>query len=939
MAEFETVDYSKLQTLNLALTNFFAHSLPNGKLYKNSISELATFIAPFVSSAGASGYVEVNSNSLPTPTGLSYSIVGTGTYTHSAGNVNATGDLNIISFNAGVWSLLKPIDIDLINYVKKTQLLNSEIKNSASTFLVKEGEEENPFVVEFTKITRNIYLMAPAGVDYSVSFFGVNNVGVFNSIIGLQILRQDGESTNYRINKPMKAGNIYEMFAEAGSTLTGQVRVFYMPDIDVDTTTPQYFSYIGDTTILTLTETAYNVPFLNKTYQFGLYENALKESVYRTIKNLYLYKKGILLNPNDFAITYVGFNTQGSATLIQLSRADGTSPSNYRTNATSGTVKMQGFDALSVEGIEIYLEYEYGAVIPASILANFTPPQLKFTEKGVTNIDFIKGLASGVQSVNGRVYIDVTSAGGPNAIQNAVNSITDASALRPYTVRAAAGVYKITNSSQFITGLPGSPAMIMTKDYVDVEGQSKEDVIVWAELPYNDADIDTAEPRNNHQTVWNYSDKSTIKNITFFAKNMRYVVHQDVGLEADKSRGYEDCDFIFIGNKGSLRAFGIGTHSGSKTYVTGGRSISGQSAPFAIHNSVNAAKKSLWQFKDHEFISKSQNTVMLIQNSGSLVGDDLIFNGCSYGAGSKVEYLDWWIYIPNVNDSYNGAEWKIKGSGNAPFYLENSTKQISLAFKSATTGLTSKIAFYESSSAFPVLIKNPRNYFGFTGSPDRYVKNGAIYFDGAVGLSGYAIGCKSIREIPYLFGTNVSEDTIGKRLGNCSTVNKTLGVYVDGVLINIVFNQNYTARTNASIISDINATLAGSAIAYEHNVGMEYATELTDVISVCSNGSSTTPILKGTIVNFINGLVVPAVDFSKPIGVAIDDLAPHRSGSEGEVYGNGRIARNCFLSLDQGTYLRVNKSTDAAKYTVSNGQLVPDANGNIINQNGFVLIP
>lgn len=118
MTDFETVDYSRLETLNLALNNYFAHSLPNGRLYKSTIDDLANYLAPFVSALGESGFVPISALALPTPlTNNNYSIVAAGTYTQSGQpDLIATGTLNIISWNGTAWALIKAIDIDLTGY-------------------------------------------------------------------------------------------------------------------------------------------------------------------------------------------------------------------------------------------------------------------------------------------------------------------------------------------------------------------------------------------------------------------------------------------------------------------------------------------------------------------------------------------------------------------------------------------------------------------------------------------------------------------------------------------------------------------------------------------------------------------------------------------------------------------------------------------------------
>lgn len=122
---------------------------------------------------------------------------------------------------------------------------------------------------------------------------------------------------------------------------------------------------------------------------------------------------------------------------------------------------------------------------------------------------------------------------GKNAIQNALDSITDNSPTKRYRIYVKQGLYKITNSSEFL-GYLGYPCMVCMKDYVDIEGADRDNTIVWAELPYYDADIDVSAngqriARDRHQTLWNYAKDAYVKHITLVGKNLRCTIHHDDG--------------------------------------------------------------------------------------------------------------------------------------------------------------------------------------------------------------------------------------------------------------------------------------------------------------------------------------------------------------------------------------------------------------------------
>ena len=619
----------------------------------------------------------------------------------------------------------------------------------------------------------------------------------------------------------------------------------------------------------------------------------------------------------------------------------------YITGTNGGTVAVAGYSITDeiplpinvnfvkfTEGLYsqfAFYDNNYNYVTGADGVSEFNIPKnaryirvtVRNTEKASFSMKFSKKGNDGIVKTT---KVKVSTANGANAVQTALNNISDNTAQNRYKIEVGKGLYKVTNSSQYIGNVPSYPAMICPKDHVDIVGESKEDTVLWAELPYNDGDVDTATDRGMHQTVWGWADDSTIENITFVAKNIRYTVHQDNPTESYKSRKYKNCDFIFIGNKGSQKCFGIGTWSGSKTYVEGGRSVCHNTSPVAIHNQAILEERSLWSFKNHEFISYNDFVFLTMQNSGSMIGDDLILEGCSFGGAYLLDYKDWWIYYPNGNDHFNHAEWRITGSGNERFLFSNNVNGKSLKITANTVG--EKVRFDKNSTAFSKLIKNNKGFFGHLGHPERKIIDDYVVFDASSGLNSYAFGCLSIREDGYLFGTTTSQDSMGKRLGDCTANNVTLTVIIGSTTKNIVFNQNYTTKTNAEIITFINSVLGSSAVASEFNVGLDYYPELSDVNFIVSNGSNAV-IEKGSFVKIQAGTVVKAQDGDEVFGIAIDDFQP-RSIVQGEVFGIGRVVKNCLIEI-QKVRTEVGISTAKnSRYKVVNGVLTNDVNGKIV---------
>lgn len=530
---------------------------------------------------------------------------------------------------------------------------------------------------------------------------------------------------------------------------------------------------------------------------------------------------------------------------------------------------------------------------------------------------------------------------GKNAIQLAINSITDNSQAKRYQIYVKQGLYKITNSSEFI-GLPGYPCMILMKDYVDIEGADRDNTIVWAELPYNDADIDVSYngqqiARGMHQTLWNFAKNAYMKHITLVAKNLRYTIHQDDGRSAMYNRGYEDVNVIFIGDKGSLRPWGLGSWNGETNEVKGGRSVASTSVPWSCHNNTNFQYPTKWKFENHTFISENGNGIFSLQNDGSLINDFLELYGCSFGGTNYVAlYVQNWLRGDGNNASFDHAEWRMIGYANDPFYFDNQVRGDSLRIISKSTGVNSKVRFGASGDVYAKAIKNPRQNADVSlYLPETLYVDGYVVRDGSPGLSGWANGCVDLSAEIYAYNAGVNYTRFGLRLGDCSTTNKTLTINIDGTDYNVVFNKDYTDMTNAAILAEINAVISAVATATFVYYGRSYYPEMPDVSEIVYNASTTDYIPKGTVLKKVSGRVSPANDGDVIAGVALDDI-PVFTNVQGVVTGTGRMLKRGYISTDgnQPFFVKAWSGTNTNvaigdRLKVDAGRLVVDPAGTV----------
>ena len=257
-----------------------------------------------------------------------------------------------------------------------------------------------------------------------------------------------------------------------------------------------------------------------------------------------------------------------------------------------------------------------------------------------------------------------------------------------------------------------------------------------------------------------------------------------------------------------------------------------------------------------------------------------------------------------------------------------------MRIKSNSTGVNSKVRFNKNSSAYPLLIQNTQ------GNSDtslylhsREFIDGYIVQDGSVGLKGQAFGCKDLSDVAYAYNAGVNYTSLGKRLGDCSTTNKSLQIIIDGVTKTVTFNKNYTAMTNAQIIAEINTAINGAGVASLYIYGRDYYPELPDVLERVYNFSYTTFIPKGTIVTKVSGKVKPANEGDIIAGVALDDIPVLSIDSEGVLKGQGRMMKKGLISTNQTKAFFVladnQNPSVGTKFKVMNGQLVTDVNGKI----------
>jgi hypothetical protein len=377
-----------------------------------------------------------------------------------------------------------------------------------------------------------------------------------------------------------------------------------------------------------------------------------------------------------------------------------------------------------------------------------------------------------------------------------------------------------------------------------------------------------------------------LHNLTITARNMRYPIHDEAaGAVTDGTVVVKNCHIEHLGNQGardwrnanpgsgllastvfnSETPWGYGTSSGNiRKFID--TTFIGRASGWYIHDNQDFERPTEHDFENCEIASTRPTAVASIEIQS--LGSGQWSRVSMRGTGASVlcvSYSDS-PYISVADDNQLSAHSQIEVSidGLDPLGFQTTHRGKALKIESSSTATTSTVRVSGTGAA------------AIFGQP--------TIRDGGGGLKGYIYGQWDISGI--LCGLNndtAAKNTLGKRLGDCSTVSKTLSVTVDGgSAIDIVFNTDLTAVSNATIISTINSALSTAATASEYLVTQgEVYPRFTSRIKRLVNQSATgIPRWSAVKLDTTRGIALMAV--TDPVelfyGVALENIAPNAIG-------------------------------------------------------------
>lgn len=563
----------------------------------------------------------------------------------------------------------------------------------------------------------------------------------------------------------------------------------------------------------------------------------------------------------------------GSAT-VQVRRGLGSvnvAPLNLRVSQT-GAVVTKTFDyVITASDLAIAPTYQIISTTPvAAYVRSISISSMKYVLSNIPSGNTAADVLLGVQLDSAMSKIAVL---GPESVVSVSNTGGDYSTIQD--ANAALSGASLSKPTTISIKDKGDALNIMLNDYVSISGSSQNLVEIHHELPANvDPTLipgnQTLRPEKNHN----------IKNVAVTCKNMRYPIHSDSGggfrngkivvedsviehLGNQEAQDYQDSIGSGVTVWTSEHAWGYGASSGQKVIMRRTKLKSRTSAMYA-HTNLNFSKPVEIDIEDCQFIATNEGgKAIYVQPLGSGQADTLSFRGTEL-VGDIYYWMNPWMPNTLEYQPANHCEIKITGSSSSPAVFDILESGRALKIQSATEGVSSSVTV--GGDAVSVIF-GKENYS----------------LRGCVGIAGYVYGWADIS------GMNVGSPTVGnitslgKRLGDCTTTNKTLSILIDGTLTKtIVFNLDYTSTDNATILSSINTVLDGAAVASAYNVGGLYRPKiLNEELSLKNNTS--VGFLKGTALAY-NGSRknIRKMTSTDPVsifaGIAWEDIYPNTFG-------------------------------------------------------------
>lgn len=470
---------------------------------------------------------------------------------------------------------------------------------------------------------------------------------------------------------------------------------------------------------------------------------------------------------------------------------------------------------------------------------------------------------------------------GLNAIGDAVNSITDASEDKQYYILID-GHFCFKNPKMVADGGDfkymegGEPTPVIAKKWVHFIGIDKTRAVVEVSLDDNlaSSDFPSGKTFTDYQPIY-VRTSSHIKNITFVGKNVRYTSHIENNNDNGVNIHFEDCVFI---SKTSTKGYKSCMTIGEIPYFNlvidncdfineNGSTLIGGHGP--LHLVTDGRENCNIQVNGCKFMTEGIIGIGVYNYNRK---DQMTFRGCQFHTNARTESTS--------NDGSQRPIGTLIGMrfDTPALSYRNVIYSVCGLRISTTTGSGSSVRIDQTCTAFGII--------GNANEPTQEIlpysaikEYGYEYKDDPNGSHAYACGWVNIDPTT---GTSLADI-----LGDCSTINKTLSLTINGTGYNVVFNTDLSSASNADVIALINAVIGNVATCDTFNPERYQYPDFSDMEYHIQNGDSAL-IQSGMGVVFTDiGVMRRAKQTDGYIdGIAIDAVYP---GQKGRVVMRGKF--------------------------------------------------
>lgn len=413
-------------------------------------------------------------------------------------------------------------------------------------------------------------------------------------------------------------------------------------------------------------------------------------------------------------------------------------------------------------------------------------------------------------------------------IQEAINSVTDASVIKQYDVQVfddyeitdLTNLHFVNTPSQKVTNpsaINQNVALFVTKDFVHVRGmgdQRRLEIISPIDLP-----------GSVYQYIQVLYTKGAceVNNFNLVITGGRYATHQESGgldthPDYHAKTVYRNIRMEHKGNAGypttwaSVCAQANGTSAGSVQVYENCKWISPFARPFYVHSNKNFDSGNEFLFRNCEVEYTGNNAINTVsvglEDIGPGQSSIITVIGCKFPEfGTTINIRGTEQYISQEANRWTNAIAKLTGHSNAPALP---AAQISGGLVFRTVSVADSIEVVGGSAKDLIFGRNWLKRPGGT-------------------LVGETWGDIFVRDIQaHLGGSYIF--SLAHRLGNCAAENKSLILNIGGVDHTVVFAQNYVtaggeayvwnttpAIADTAIIASINSQLSGLATVAVNN--------------------------------------------------------------------------------------------------------------------------